>query len=227
MFSRRTSQRNLNAILFVAFLIPLVLFVGLSASLDSNWLKEIDQQLSSRMNGVTAGPSAGFFAFVTLLGSDYVLGLVVVLACVLLYRAGRTPELIGMLAVGAGAKVLEHGLKLLFQRARPELLGPTMGFFGDYGFPSGHSLNSAAIYGFILLLFGAQARAAFWKYLIVVIGALLIVPIGSSRVILKRHWPSDVVGGWLVAGMLLSVVVYVVSMYKGRFDVRISSAKSG
>jgi thiosulfate reductase cytochrome b subunit len=36
-----------------------------------------------------------------------------------------------------------------------------------------------------------------------------------------------VVAGWLVAAMLLSVVFFVLSLFKGRFDVRISSAKPG
>ena len=228
MFSMRTSQGNFNPILILSFLITLVLFGALSASLDSNWLKQIDEQLSLLMSASPAGrTSAGVFVLVTQFGSDYVLGAVVLLVCVLLYRWGQTPEMIGMLAVGVGAKVLEHGLKLLFQRARPELLVPTKGFFGDYAFPSGHSLNAAAVYGFILIVIGANVRPTFWKYLIVAAGGLLILAIGISRVILKMHWPSDVVAGWLVAGMLLSVVVFVLSMFKGRFDVRISRAKPG
>ena len=145
MVSRRTSRRNLNPILILAFLISLVLFVALSASLDSNWLKEFDEQLSLLISGSQGARSANLFALLTLLGSDYVLGVVVLLACVLLYRSGKTPELIAMLTVGVGTKVLEHGLKLLFHRTRPELLASTTGFFGDYAFPSGHSLNAAAL----------------------------------------------------------------------------------
>ena len=144
-----------------------------------------------------------------------------------LFRLRRTPELLGLLAVGVSTKVLEHGLKLIFHRARPELLGATSGMFGDHAFPSGHSLNTAAIYGFILILVGANVSSTFWKSVIVVTGVLLILVIGLSRVILKTHWPSDVVGGWLVAGMLLSVVFFLLSMLKRRFDVRISSAKPG
>lgn len=225
MLSRRTSQRNLNVILILAFLVTLVLFLAMSASLDSNWLRKIDEQVL--MRGSQAGRSASLFAVVTLLGSDYVLGVVVLVVGVLLYRAGKTPELIGLLAVGVGTKILEHGLKLLFHRTRPELLVPPTGLLGDYAFPSGHSLNSAAVFGFILILVGANARPTFWKHLIVVTGVLLIVAIGISRVVLKTHWLSDVAAGWLVAGMLLSLVVFALSMFKGHFDVRISSAKSG
>lgn len=222
----RTSPRNFNLILILSFLITLVLFGALSASLDSDWLKEFDERLLLLMSGNPAGrTSAGVLGLVTQLGSDYVLGAVVLLVCVLLYRLGQTPEMIGMLAVGAGTKVLEHGLKLLFQRPRPELLVPTKGFFGDYAFPSGHSLNAAAVYGFILIVIGANVRPTFWKYLIVATGGLLILAIGISRVVLKIHWPSDVAAGWLVAGMLLSLVLLLLSMFKGRLDVRISSAK--
>ena len=227
MLSRRTSQRKLNAILILAFLTTVILFVGLSASLDSIWLKDVDEQVSSLLSDGQIGRSARLFALITLLGSDYVLGVVVLLVSVLLYRSRKTPELIGMLAVGVSTKVLEHGLKLLFQRTRPEQLVPATSLFGDYAFPSGHSLNSAAVYGFILIVIGANVSPTFWKYLMLLTGSLLIVAIGVSRVILKMHWPSDVAGGWFAAGMLLCAVVFLFSIFKGRFDDRLSSAKPG
>src|SRR5687767_829378 len=195
MHSRTTSQRILNPVLLLAFLITLVLFVAVSAALESDWLREIDEQLTLVISD-QAGGSAGLFALVTLLGSDYVLGIVVLLVGLLLYRWNKTPELIGLLAVGVGTKLLEHGLKLLFHRTRPGLPGPSTGLFGDYAFPSGHSLNAAAVYGFILILIGANVRPTFRKYFIVVSGGLLILAISISRVILKTHWPSDVAAGW-------------------------------
>jgi undecaprenyl-diphosphatase len=227
MLATRTSQPSVKLILIFAFLTALVLFAGLSASLDSVRLTAIEERWLLLLRSQPGGMSARFFGAITWLGSDYVLGVVVLLGAVVLFRLRQTPELLGLLAVGVSTKVLEHGLKLIFHRARPELLGPAAGMFGDHAFPSGHSLNTAAIYGFILILVGANVSSTFWKSLIVVTGALLILAIGLSRVILKTHWPSDVVAGWLVAAMLLSVVFFVLSLLKGRFDVRISSAKPG
>ena len=227
MLATGMSQRSVKLILIFAFLTALVLFAGLSASLDSVWLRAGDQRLLFLLSSQPGRMSTGFFGAITWLGSDYILGVVGLLGALVLFRLRRTPELLGLLAVGVSTKVLEHGLKLIFHRARPELLGATSGMFGDHAFPSGHSLNTAAIYGFILILVGANVSSTFWKSVIVVTGVLLILVIGLSRVILKTHWPSDVVAGWLVAGMLLSVVFFVLTVLKGRFDVRISSAKPG
>ena len=88
---------------------------------------------------------------------------------------------------GIAAGVFVQLLKLIVHRARPELwLGP--GVFIEStssSFPSGHAVGAFALAG--VLVFGSPSRsvrtAAF----------LLASAIAISRVIVFRHWPSDVV----------------------------------
>ena len=59
-----------------------------------------------------------------------------------------------------------------------------------YSFPSGHSANAVAMYGSI-----AREIRKKWMWWLAVIVPLLI---GLSRFVVGVHYPTDVLGGWLV-----------------------------
>jgi hypothetical protein len=97
---------------------------------------------------------------------------------------------------------VNHALKDLFGQPRPspdrvkvmaEEISP--------GLPSGHSQNSVAVFGF-LAAWMRQPRA--W------VGAgLTVFSVGISRIYLGVHFPSDVLGGWLVGIVLLTLYLRV------------------
>ncbi len=74
---------------------------------------------------------------------------------------------------------------------------------GDYSFPSGHSFAGLLLYGVLafLLVRSLQSRGA--RIAVIIAAAVLIGSIGLSRVYLGVHWPSDVLGAWLLAGAWL------------------------
>lgn len=67
----------------------------------------------------------------------------------------------------------------------------------DLSFPSTHAAISAA-------------AAVFWfshSKLLGVVGVILAILVGVSRIFVGVHWPSDVLGGWV-----LGVAVYITSV---------------
>jgi undecaprenyl-diphosphatase len=83
------------------------------------------------------------------------------------------------------APLLEWMLKHLVGRARPE--------DASLGFPSGHSTAAAAFFGALMFLAGSlPPRACAWVRGLAVV---MIVLVGTARVILRAHWPSDVLAG--------------------------------
>lgn len=67
---------------------------------------------------------------------------------------------------------------------------------GDYGFVSGHAINAMGPAVFLHRLLPPGRRAAR-------IGmALYVLAIGYSRVYLGKHYPGDVLGGWLLGAGL-------------------------
>jgi undecaprenyl-diphosphatase len=71
---------------------------------------------------------------------------------------------------------------------------------GSFGFVSSHAANSAAIATFIILIFGYKNKTIFWS---VILYTLLV---SYSRIMLGRHYPLDIIGGWLV-GILFGLII--------------------
>ncbi len=64
-----------------------------------------------------------------------------------------------------------------------------------FGMPSGHSQNSALLW---IMLAVSVAKRWFW-----VVALSIALLIGFSRVYFGLHFPGDILGGWLLAAMLL------------------------
>jgi undecaprenyl-diphosphatase len=109
-----------------------------------------------------------------------------------------------VLTAGSGAWI--GLLKLVFHRPRPTIL-PHLVLETDFGFPSGHAMISVAFYGMIAYLLLRRSRR---RLPVLAAYAVLVGLIGFSRLYLGVHWPTDVLGGyilggaWLLACILLS-----------------------
>ncbi len=84
----------------------------------------------------------------------------------------------------------------------PNLLPEFQASFQQFAFPSGHAGAALVAYGALALLardFGRYQQPA------LVLAAAVTLATGFGRVYLGVHWPSDVLGGWLLAAAWLSV----------------------
>lgn len=132
-----------------------------------------------------------FFRAVSFLGSEYffLLALPVVFWCVDHRRGLR----LGIFVIASA--VTNAWLKEVFMQPRPYDLDPSVGMAREvsYGLPSGHSQNSAALWGVL-----APWIRRPWGLILALVLPLLI---GVSRVYLGVHFPSDVFLGWVLGGI--------------------------
>jgi undecaprenyl-diphosphatase len=130
----------------------------------------------------------------TSLGSTAVLALLTVLTTGYLLVAGKmlgawlTPISVG------GAALVMSGLKELFERPRPDVV-PHLVEVTSASFPSGHSMISTAAYLTLAVLIAENSARRAGVY-VTAVAVLVCVLIGSSRVYLGVHWPTDVLAGW-------------------------------
>jgi membrane-associated phospholipid phosphatase len=99
------------------------------------------------------------------------------------------------IALMLAAPLCEWTLKQVFMRPRPENL--------SFSFPSGHSTAAAAFFGAVIYLCGSLPPRR--RDLVRALAALMIVLVGLARVILRAHWPSDVVAGFAL-GLALATI---------------------
>ena len=102
------------------------------------------------------------------------------------------------------SSLINYGLKDLFTQPRPFVLQPGINWIEatGYGLPSGHSQTAVVIWGTL-----ASRIKKTWSWIVAV---SLMVLIGISRIYLGVHFPTDVLAGWAVGALLLSLVVWVV-----------------
>ncbi len=143
-----------------------------------------------------SGSLTEFMRGITVLGGVPVRSLAAVLAILSLVLLSRRHEavLLGM-AVFAGW-IVNSGMKWIFGRARPDIV-PHLTEAGGFGFPSGHSFNSAVVYFGIALAFAAISKSAAVRIALIALAAGLSLAIAWSRVWLGVHFPSDIIAGWL------------------------------
>lgn len=96
------------------------------------------------------------------------------------------------------------GLKIVIARPRPpeEFLHAVTPRI-DFGFPSGHALHAVLFYGFIAFIIWYHVPNLWWRLGAVAGLALLALMTGMSRIYLGAHWPSDVVGGFVIGAVFL------------------------
>lgn len=121
-----------------------------------------------------------------------------------------------------GGAVLSTGMKLFFGKPRPALW-PQLITETTYSFPSGHALGSMVLYGFLgYLLVQRFPRQRAWIY---GVAALLIASIGFSRLYLGVHWPTDVLAGYSIGFLWISLCIGLLRLASRRSRQHSSSVE--
>ena len=101
-------------------------------------------------------------------------------------------------------------VKPVFARPRPTWAQP-LGFEESYAYPSGHATCGIAVYAACAVALAALLRNRNLGAVVALLGIVLGLTIGLSRLVLGVHWPSDVVGGWALAlafaGLICALLV--------------------
>ena len=104
--------------------------------------------------------------------------------------------------------IINSGFKLAFRGPRPYWVETKVQAFSaetSFGVPSGHSQNSAVVWGLV-----AKRVNKTWGWVTAIV---LIGLIGFSRMYLGVHFPHDVLLGWLIGGIILWLII----KFEGQF----------
>lgn len=193
---------------YAPVIVFMLLFALLSlAVVDSLPIIEAFNQTINTFIQQTRGPLDAFVITLTTIGDFLPMAGICLLVCVILYIGGKWDSLAYFIANTLLAIICIQALKLIFAVPRPgdETLVPLP---LSFSFPSAHSFCSLVIFGLVgLLIFRALYARGISRNVAMAPGVVLVVLalfIGLSRIYVGVHWPSDVLGGWLLAGAWLA-----------------------
>jgi membrane-associated phospholipid phosphatase len=145
-------------------------------------------------------------AFCTRLGNPSIMFSLMAAIAILFWLAGRRRTVLILLLASLLGLAISQGVKYVIRRERPDVAWRLIDRPRSPSFPSGHALNTMAFYGAVALLCSRQLRRRTARAAVLIAGFLLPVLIGSSRVYLGVHYPSDVLAGW-TAGLACALLV--------------------
>lgn len=124
---------------------------------------------------------------------------VAVIFLLLILKHKRSQELL-LLLILAG-NILPLIIKPIVHRPRPTApQAIALDHQPDFSFPSSHAMAVMTTAGALVLLAHHRRRASWW---LMISASGLVLLVGYSRVYLGAHWPTDVLGGYLIGWLWL------------------------
>lgn len=109
-----------------------------------------------------------------------------------------------LLALSGALQTVSTPLKLLTERARPaEPAVEVWRELSTYSFPSGHVLGAAMVFGFLGVALTRCEVPSTLRRLLQAGCVACIGLMGVARMVVGAHWPTDVLGAYLLAALLL------------------------
>ncbi|HEU4980861.1 MAG TPA: phosphatase PAP2 family protein [Solirubrobacterales bacterium] len=149
----------------------------------------------------TTNSLTAVFLGITELASTDVILLVSAGAAVLLAARHHWRGAVALAISVLATQAVVTGAKALMSRPRPDQDAAVVDPSG-FSFPSAHSASAVALYAMLALIAASamrgRARGSAWT-----VAIALVVAIGLSRVYLGAHYPTDVLAGWLIGGVVV------------------------
>lgn len=146
---------------------------------------------------------------VTSLGSPFLLLLTTIIAVGYLL-VSRRPHSAGFVLLSIlGGAILLWSLKAAFARPRPQIV-PRLMEVNTHSFPSGHAQASTIVFLTLGTIIARLVPTRRRKVYILGTALFLAFLVGSSRVLLGVHYPTDVLAGW-TAGVVWSLALWAIA----------------
>ncbi len=171
------------------------LVITLGFLVNSQYLYEFDIAVSNALNMQRGDAPNGLIAAmwgISWIGGGIQRFIIVAILTIALWRWWGLGSAIAMGLTTLIAAFTSEVLKGIFDRVRPDFV-PHLDSVTSAAYPSGHANNAAVVYILFIMLV-PQARHPGWQ----LAAAAMIIMTGLSRIMLGVHWPTDVIGGWML-----------------------------
>lgn len=195
-------MKNKKSILII--IIGLVIFTTILVLVTLNLTQSFDNGIYTLTAKIMNPLLTPFVILITLLGNPLtVIAIMAYLIYILRKNKNYYLPLIDALLTSYLVNTL---IKVLVARPRPEVL--KLIEQDGYSFPSGHAMNSMAIYFMLFLLINHYMKKSVKKTILLITTMILPILIGLSRIYVGVHYATDVIAGW-VLGLTIAYATFI------------------
>ena len=196
------NKNNFKILITVVILTFLFLSQGYT-----NILKPFDLKIISYIQSLENEYLTVFYKMITIIADTYQSAIITILLVTFLYFKKHYREALFLAITMTTCGLAMPLLKNIFSRERPNFY--RLIEISGYSFPSGHTTSATTMY-LTLAIILLSIMKKLNKYFVFSIAVLGIVIIGSSRIYLGVHYPTDVMAGICLG---ISIVSIVYSLY--------------
>lgn len=198
-------------LMFLAAVAAAWAFVEIAGNVTAGSTLEFDRRIVRALRrsddpAVPIGPSwLGVAARdVTSLGGTAVLTLAFLAIVGYLLLVKKRQAIVFLSVAILGGVLVDVALKVLYRRERPDVV-PHLDHAMSSSFPSGHSMLAAIVYLTLGALVARVTPGRLAKLYVISVAVTATLLVGTSRVFLGVHYPTDVLAGW-AAGLLWALL---------------------
>lgn len=213
---RRESRRLRRA--EVAFAIALAAFAVLAALAHGYAYFAWDLSLARAIQSIDFPGWAALMKYASVFGNGAMPWALTIATALVFFAWRRRSEAVGIVLSVAGGSLVNNVVKLLVGRPRPaaDLVGFSYAS-RETSFPSGHVTFYVCFFGFLFFAaFALLPRETQVRRVALALLSLPVLLVGLSRVTLRAHWPSDVLGAYLLSGVWLAFSLEIYRRWKRR-----------
>lgn len=200
-----------KVISWISIIVCFLIFLFVFLSIIKNNSVFFDETIISFIEGIRNNTLTSICKVITYLGEAKIILIVAVLLGAYYYFVKKNKQR-GILVVFnmVNVAVLNQGIKMLVKRPRPlNMLVEETG----YSFPSGHSMISMGFYGLLIYFVNTSKLSKTKKIIYTIILSFVILAVGFSRIYLCAHYPSDIIGGYMITLSYLILFVMLFNKY--------------
>ena len=228
-FHLQAAVRNLSLGVVIGLLVVFALaliFVKLTDEVTDGPIA-LDRTVALAVHSTASPTQTDIMLIVTNFGNLYLIGLVVIsliVGAIIVVRARRHKEFgvpvaildtIAPTVALAGALGLALIIKVLIGRMRPSIFPPIVHESG-FSFPSGHTISALTFYGMCAFLLARPLHR--WARWLVVLGAAIVIgAVAYSRIYLGVHYPTDVLGSFILGAAWLITLILTLTTVERHF----------
>lgn len=202
----REQPRRQTLFLALLSLLLLAAFIALAYEVSRGTTRHLDAALLLRIHALFPRWLDLPMVAITTLGYYSVVTPLAIIAALLFYWRGPRSYALFVPICAFGDMVLATIAKDTVDRVRPHLFHfANYPIPSSYSFPSGHANMAISFYGVLALLLARQT-VGWRRWALITLGIILALLIGFSRLSLGVHYPSDVLGGYLLASFWAALV---------------------